>query len=139
PDVLQKIKQIERKLRELKIKKNEELKRRDDRNQMTGEIINKIKAIDVKINSSDKGSSELTLSRNKQRLEKKLIKSKKTADKHHNNFIGYIFSLLGKGVLHRRMRYYELISYLENTFAGLNYLKEFASKMKKRYYEKKEI
>lgn len=54
-----------------------------------------------------------------------------------NDFIGYIFSLLGKGVLHRRMKYQELISYLESTFKGLNHLKEFAYSMRKKYYAKK--
>ncbi len=54
-----------------------------------------------------------------------------------NDFIGYIFSLLGKGVLHRRMKYQELISYLESTFNGLNHLKEFAYSMRKKYYAKK--
>ncbi len=54
-----------------------------------------------------------------------------------NNFIGYIFSLLGKGTLHRRMNFNELVDYLENIFGGLTHLKEVAYRIRKRYYAKK--
>ena len=54
-----------------------------------------------------------------------------------NNFIGYIFSLLGKGILHRKMNFQELVDYLDNTFGGLKHLKEFAYSIRKRYYAKK--
>ncbi len=54
-----------------------------------------------------------------------------------NDFIRYIFSLLGKGILHRKMNFQELVDYLENTFGGLGHLKEFAYKIRKKYYAKK--
>jgi len=45
-------------------------------------------------------------------------------------FVLYLFSLLGKGKLHRRMDYHDLKNYLSNTYAGLDYLNRFLEKVK---------
>ncbi len=37
-------------------------------------------------------------------------------------FTEYVFSLLGKGKLHKKMNYEDLMLFLENTFAGLEFL-----------------
>jgi len=54
-----------------------------------------------------------------------------------NSFILRIFSLIGKGKLHRRMNFNELIQYLETQFRGLTYMIQFAKRVKDRYYEVK--
>jgi len=54
-----------------------------------------------------------------------------------NSFILRIFSLIGKGQLHRRMNFNELIQYLESQFGGLSYMIQFAGRVKDRYYELK--
>ena len=54
-----------------------------------------------------------------------------------NSFILRIFSLIGKGKLHRKMNFNELIQYLEAQFRGLSYMIQFAKKLKDRYYEVK--
>ncbi|MFX1444442.1 MAG: hypothetical protein ACFFHV_13585 [Promethearchaeota archaeon] len=52
-----------------------------------------------------------------------------------NSFILRIFSLIGKGKLHRRMNFDELIQYLGIQFRGLRYMIQFAKRVKNRYYE----
>jgi hypothetical protein len=47
-------------------------------------------------------------------------------------FVLYLFSLLGKGKLHRRMDYHDLKNYLSNTYAGLDYLNRFLEKVKQK-------
>lgn len=99
-----------------------------------------IKAISVKIQELIKKSNidGLIMSFLKEAiLYRRGIGFKTTYLALRNNFIGYIFSLLGKGILHRKMRYQELIEYLSNTFGGLNHLKDFAYNIRKRYYAKK--
>ncbi len=45
-----------------------------------------------------------------------------------NEFITYIFSLLGKGTLHRKMDYYELVRYITGTFSGFPFLNQKVQK-----------
>jgi len=54
--------------------------------------------------------------------------------KLRNNFLLSIFSLIGKGKLHRKMNFNELISFLENTFRGLKYMIKFTKNLKKKYF-----
>jgi len=54
-----------------------------------------------------------------------------------NNFILHVFSLIGKGKLHRKMKFEELVTFLEDTFGGLFHLIEFAQTIKKKYYQLK--
>ena len=57
--------------------------------------------------------------------------------KLRNKLILYIFALIGKGELHRKMNFKELKCYLENTFRGLKYLVKFAQKLKKNHNQLK--
>ena len=54
-----------------------------------------------------------------------------------NSFILHIFSFIGKGKLHRKMKFEELVTFLENTFGGLLHLIEFVKNIKKKYYQLK--
>lgn len=54
-----------------------------------------------------------------------------------NDFIVQIISLLGKGRLHRKMNFKELLHFLESKFGGLSNLIQFAYEVRKKYYEKK--
>lgn len=58
-----------------------------------------------------------------------------TQDFHplRTKFTQYIFSLLGKGTIHRKMNYYELLRFLEQSFEGFKYLIKFAKKLKSKY------
>ena len=56
-----------------------------------------------------------------------------------DTFILQIFSLVGKGQLHKKMNFDELIQFLKDWFRGLRYLVDFAKKLKKQYYEKKSL
>ena len=54
-----------------------------------------------------------------------------------NTFILHVFSLIGKGKLHRKMKFEELVTFLEDTFGGLLHLIEFVQNIKKKYYQLK--
>lgn len=54
--------------------------------------------------------------------------------KLRNNLLLYIFSLIGKGILHRKMNFDDLISFLEKIYRGLKYMIKFAQNIKKKYY-----
>lgn len=66
----------------------------------------------------------------------KAIQVRKTGKKPNEykslltEYVLYLFSLLGKGKLHRRMDYHDLKNYLSNTYAGLDYLNRFLEKVK---------
>jgi hypothetical protein len=47
-------------------------------------------------------------------------------------YVLYLFSLLGKGNLHRKMDYHCLKNYFINTYAGLDYLDKFLEKVRKK-------
>lgn len=53
------------------------------------------------------------------------------------NFMLYIFSLLAKGKLHKRMSFAEIVKFLNNYFSGSPYLVEFLQKEKEKYVKKK--
>ncbi|TFG29509.1 MAG: hypothetical protein EU532_02925 [Promethearchaeota archaeon] len=57
--------------------------------------------------------------------------------KLRNKLVLYIFALIGKGKLHRKMNFNELKYYLKNTFRGLKYLLKFAQKIKKNHNQLK--
>ena len=44
----------------------------------------------------------------------------------------------GKGELHRKMNFKELILFLGGKFGGLSHLIQLAHEVKKKYYEKKD-
>jgi len=48
-------------------------------------------------------------------------------------FSQYVFSLLGKGIIHRKMNYHELLDFLGKSFEGFKYLIQFAKKLKSKY------
>jgi dGTP triphosphohydrolase len=48
-------------------------------------------------------------------------------------FAKYVFSQLGKGALHRQMKYKELKKFLEKSFDGFSYLIQILEKVKKKY------
>ena len=54
--------------------------------------------------------------------------------KLRNYLLLYIFSLIGKGKLHRKMNFDDLISFLEKIYRGLKYMIKFAQNIKKKYY-----
>lgn len=57
--------------------------------------------------------------------------------KLRNEFILYVFSLIGKGKIHREMKYKDLIYFLQTTFDGLPFLIQMAKKIRNVYYYKK--
>jgi len=52
-------------------------------------------------------------------------------------FILYLFSLISKGNLHRKMNYDELVVFLRDSFKGFPYLIQIAKKIKNIYYKTK--
>lgn len=52
-------------------------------------------------------------------------------------FILYLFSLISKGNLHRKMDYDELVAFLRDSFKGFPYLIQIAKKIKNIYYNTK--
>jgi len=50
-------------------------------------------------------------------------------------FILYLFSLISKGNLHRKMDYGEIVSVLRYSFKGFPYLMQIAKKIKNTYYD----
>ena len=54
-----------------------------------------------------------------------------------HNFVLNLFSLLGKGRLHRRMRYDDMVNYFEGSFGGFPELIRYAKKVRNVYYGSK--
>jgi len=52
-------------------------------------------------------------------------------------FILYLYSLISKGNLHRKMNYDEMVSFLRDSFKGFPYLIQIAKKIKNVYYKTK--
>jgi len=52
-------------------------------------------------------------------------------------FILYLFSLISKGNLHRKMNYEELVAFLKNSFKGFPHLIQTAKRIKNIYYKTK--
>jgi len=52
-------------------------------------------------------------------------------------YILYLFSLISKGDLHKKMNYYELNNFLSSSFKGFPNLMQIAKKIKNIYYGKK--
>jgi len=53
------------------------------------------------------------------------------------NFIVYLFSLLVKGEIHKKMDYDEILRFLTTKFKGFPFLIEFLNNMRKKYYQSK--
>lgn len=52
-------------------------------------------------------------------------------------FILFLFSLISKGKLHRKMNYDEIFGFLRNSFKAFPYLIQIAKKIKNIYYKTK--
>jgi len=53
------------------------------------------------------------------------------------NFIVYIFSLLVKGKIHKKMEYDEILKFLTIKFKGFPFLIEFLNNLRKKYFQSK--
>lgn len=85
-EMFQKIKEIEKNRRELKAKIRSVLEQRDSHNTRTAELIEKIRELDANMKENTDAYVQRKLSMDKKKLEGKLIKNKKIADKFHEQF-----------------------------------------------------
>jgi len=86
-EAFQKIKEIEKDRREVKVKINSILEQRDSHNKRTAELIEKIRELDANMKDNTNAYVQRKLSMDKKILGVKLRKNKKLANKFHYQFI----------------------------------------------------